>query len=251
MKVKIGIKNIFLIIGTIFFLVGTSFSVVGVKSFFNHHKFINNSETTIAEIVDIQKEYYYSSHRTSSTRNKRKVRYYVDIEYFVDGQKYEQTLNQYSSNMYIGKEIEIYYDPDMPYNVKMGTDVISIVFLCIGTPFAIIGAIFIIVNIVSSGSKKKLMQKGEEVSGTITDVYENTNIRVNGRHPFKAEVKVINPFDGETYLYSSKNITENISHLIGQTVTVYVDKNNKRKYYVDIDSLLKQYASDNKIHDFR
>lgn len=43
----------------------------------------------------------------------------------------------------------------------------------------------------------------------------------------------------------------NISDLIGREVTVYVDSNNKKNYYVDIYELIDRYSSDENIYDYR
>ncbi len=42
-----------------------------------------------------------------------------------------------------------------------------------------------------------------------------------------------------------------ISALIGMSVTVYADQNDRKKYYVDIDSLINRYNYDASVHDYR
>ncbi len=42
-----------------------------------------------------------------------------------------------------------------------------------------------------------------------------------------------------------------ISALIGMSVTVYADQNDRKKYYVDIDSLINRYNYDTNVHDYR
>ncbi len=255
MKFKVSVRAIFWILGIIFFIIGFCACVAGFGFLSSHRDFMDNAETTTAEITDIKSEYYYTKNNNrnnnNSKRNKRKVRYHVMIEYTVDGQLYERPLNEYNSDMYVGQEIEIYYNPDKPSEIGTGTDIGTIVCFSIGLPFLATGAVFIIINIVLAGKKKNLLKNGDVMSGTVMNVYENTSVRINGRHPYKADVQVVNPFDGETYLYSTKNISEDISHLMGQTVTVYVDKKNKRKYYVAIEEKLSQYITDNNIHDYR
>ncbi|MDE5917333.1 MAG: hypothetical protein K2G62_04310, partial [Oscillospiraceae bacterium] len=89
------------------------------------------------------------------------------------------------------------------------------------------------------------------LSGTIIAVRTNYKIKVNNRYPFIADCEVINPYDNERYLYRSENVVADISMLAGMTVTVYVDRNDRSKYYVDIQELLNNYNNDYKIHDYR
>lgn len=42
-----------------------------------------------------------------------------------------------------------------------------------------------------------------------------------------------------------------ISALIGMSVTVYAAQNDRKKYYVDIDSLINRYNYDASVHDYR
>ena len=39
--------------------------------------------------------------------------------------------------------------------------------------------------------------------------------------------------------------------LIGMSVTVYAAQNDRKKYYVDIDSLINRYNYDASVHDYR
>ena len=126
------------------------------------------------------------------------------------------------------------------------------VILCImGLIFGAIGGGIFFANVAAGGKRKKLMENGDRVSGTITDVITVTNVRINGRHPYKAEVEVIDPYTGEKYLYSSKQVINDITYMVGSAVDVYVDPNDKSKYYVDLDSVAADEYSDVTVHDFR
>lgn len=243
MKIKKG-KTVFTIIGAIFFIIGMILVVIGGISWARTSAFMNSAQKTKAEIISISADSYRRN-------GKNHTHYDVWIEYTVDGEVLEKNINEYNSSMYEGKEIEVYYDPDDPSDVRTDSKVFEYIFLGIGGSFAVIGAVFLIINIIIGRRIKILKKSGDKLSGTITNVTMNYNMTINNRHSYKAECEVINPYDGETYLYSSENITDDISGLIGMRATVYVDRNNKKKYYVDIYELLDKYNKDNRIHDFR
>ena len=244
MKRKMGVNTIFAIIGSIFFVIGLVLSVVGAFRYNDFNEFMETAETTQATITEIEEDVYYR-------KGRRRIRHYAWASYTIDGNYYNKKLDHYSSTMYVGARIWVYYDPDNPSDVRTGSRVSEIVLFGMGGGFVIIGGVFLIIVIFKKNKVKNLKLNGEQFTGTIKNVVQNRHVRINGRHPFKAEVEMKNPFDGETYLYSSDNISDDISQFIGSQVTVYVDKNKKSRYYVDIDELLSNYYEQNKIHDFR
>ena len=107
--------NIFLFIGFLFFIIGIIFFAAGSAILISGNSFMKNAEKTTAEISEID-SYYSGSSRLGSKKH-----YNVIVEYVVDGEVYERTLNEYNSGMYEGKEIEIYYNPDNPSEIKTGS----------------------------------------------------------------------------------------------------------------------------------
>lgn len=234
-------KSVITLIGIIFSIIGTVFLVTGIAVLIGHNSFINNAVQTEAEIVRIKTDII----------SETNVKHCVYVEFYADGELIEGKLNEYNSGMHEGDKIKICYDPDNPSDFRTDSMILELIFILIGGVFAVLGAVFIILNILSGNRRKKLMQTGDRLTGKITDITINNAVRINGRHPFKAECEVINPFDGEKYLYSSENVTCNISELVGREVTVYVDRNDKSRYYVDIFELMNRYKEEEKIHDYR
>ena len=106
---------------------------------------------------------------------------------------------------------------------------------------------------VGSDISVKISKNGEAVTGKIINVRMNVNVRINNIHPYKADCEVINPFDGQRYLYSSGNITYDIRNFAGEDVTVYIDRKNPKNYYVDVEGLIekKTAVSGNDYIDYR
>lgn len=120
-----------------------------------------------------------------------------------------------------------------------------------GALFMILGAAFLLSVILKAVRKKRLIANGDQLTGTIVAVNLNMSVTVNGYHPYRADCEVFDPNSGERYLYRSENTMEDISGLVGMSVTVYADPNNRKKYYVDVVSLADSYRSENQIHDYR
>lgn len=120
-----------------------------------------------------------------------------------------------------------------------------------GVIFAIVGASMLLSVILKAVRRKRLMANGDQLTGIITAVNINFSVTINGRHPYRADCEVFDPNSGERYLYRSENTMEDISWLVGTSVTVYADHDNRKIYYVDIASLAESYREENKIHDYR
>ena len=120
-----------------------------------------------------------------------------------------------------------------------------------GAVFAIVGASLLLPVILKAVRRKRLMANGDQLTGIITAVNINFCVTINGRHPYRADCEVFDPNSGERYLYRSENTMEDISWLVGTSVTVYADPVNRKKYYVDITSPAESYRTENNIHDYR
>ncbi len=232
------------IIGIAFLFFGVLMITISIVTFVGAKKFEANAEKTIAVITDID------TYRTGSGDN-RTTHHDVYVEYRVDRQVYNGMLDYYSSSMYVGKEIEVMYNPNNPADIRGSSNFTWIILAFMGLIFGAVGGGIFFTNVTAGGKCKKLMENGDRVTGTITNVITVTNVRINHRHPFKAEVEVIDPYTGERYLYSSKQVLDDIYYMVGSTVDVYVDRDDKSKYYVDLDSVAAEEYTDVKVHDFR
>lgn len=235
------------LMGIIYAIVGTIFLIVGITISVHNNNFLNNAQQTNAVISRVEKEYYYDSD------GERKAKHSVWVKYEIDDRQYEELLDYYSSDMRKGDTIIINYSPDDPSKIitKIGSNIIGFVIIPLGGIFALLGLVFILKKVLSDKKRNKLIRSGECLTGIITNVERNKYVTINKRHPYKAECEVIDPYSSEKYLYSSDNIMGNISDLIGREVTVYVDSNNKKNYYVDIYELIDRYSSDENIYDYR
>ena len=225
----------YVIAGIIFFIIGALFAGIGTIISINDAKFKENALTTDGIITDIR----------SYTDSDGDTSYDVYVEFYVDGTRYDGELGYYISSMDIGEEILIYYDPKNP-NEFTGEDSIDgiIIFIIIGGIFALIGLGFIIYEIVNRAKKKRILGYNFIIQANITNFSINRSVKVNGKSPYIMIANTISPYDGKTYVFKSDSIWNDLSNVLQtyniKTVPVYVNPNNYKEYYIDID-FFKQY----------
>lgn len=167
---------------------------------------------------------------------------FVDF-YYMDEEYKGVELDSYSSSMRVGDERVVYISPkNMTKAIDKQTT--SMLRILMGSIFCGIGSIFIIIGIafIMSVTKKKALGKRLKQSGTPIEAHidsvETTGIRVNGCPTYVIKCSYDNPYDGMTYTFKSEHIgfdpTMNIQ---GETIRVYVEENNYKKYYVDISDI--------------
>lgn len=214
----------------IFAIIGAILVVIGFILFGNVFNYTNKIETT--GIIT----------RISLSRNSENESRRVYVSYVAEGNEYESTLNGYSSSFYEGKEIEIYYDKDNPNKIGMKSlDLLFLILPGIGLIFLIIGGTGILVKVNKKKLEKRLKENGELIYADYVETIINTSYSVNGRYPYKIICEWTNPVDSEEYMFKSRNIWSNPEDIIEEKnikqFPVYIDKNNKKKYFVDIDIL--------------
>lgn len=232
------------IIGIVFLLVGVIVILVSVFISISDAKFREGAESTMAVITDIEVDRYRRNGETHTDHD-------VYVEYEVDGKTYETLLNYYDSSMFVGQEIEVFYHPEAPGDVRAESFFAPVFLVLFGLVFGIIGGAFVVSNARKIAKHKQLLETGERVTGTITNIDVVTTIEINGCHPYKAVVEVDDYMTGEKYLYSSEQVMDDIYYLVGSSVDVYVDRNDKSKYYVDLDSAVNSDYPAEKVHDYR
>ena len=223
-------NNTLLILGSLFFFIGLVFIVVSLCVWRADVKFFKTAVPTSAEIVDIQ------SYRDSDGD----LSHEVFVSYTADGMSYDYVrMNEYSSGMYIGKMIEVYYNPTDPGKVKTksGSIILILIFLVLGSVFAIIGGC-ILLGQIKVRKKCKLKDTGSCIRLPITQII-TTNVTVNGVPGHVVICGNSDGFDGEQSTYRSEPCYRWITEYMkpGDLVAVYYDSADPSKYFVDINDV--------------
>lgn len=216
--------GIFVTIGSVFFIIGILICIGNLN--------YENTTQTVGVISEIKT-------RTDSDGD---IYRRVYVKYEADGTEYETELDGYSSSYYEGKEIEIYYDNDNPYDVGVKSfDYLLLIFPGMGLIFLLIGGIGLGVKINGRISGNKLKQFGQKVYANYSTTILNRSYTVNGRHPYNIICEWNSPEDGKKYILKSKNIWFNPENIIAEKnitmFAVYMNPENRKKYLIDTDIL--------------
>lgn len=224
-KVKVGF-SFYLWISIIFYImliVGIFVAVLGIN-------FSKNS-TKIEAVIDVIEYYGEDNHS-------------VYINYELDEIQYDHVyINEYSSNWYPGKTINVYVANNNPENVKTMTFyiVFSLVMGLIGLTGAISFTILYNINMLKIKRGRKLALEGKKVMAKVVNVTFDTHVSVNGRYIYSY---LICSYEGKQY----KSITFKNNDIIqvGDTVPLYINREDEGMYYVDVENSTRgeQYQDD-------
>ena len=244
---KVEKANFSLGLGGIFAIFGAILLCFGIWTVIDSMNFRKGSEQVTGVISHIE------TYREHHLDNSHTEMHDVYVKYTVNGQEYEQLLGYYEASMYAGKEIEIFYNPENPAEIKGDDGAVSIVLPLLGLVFLGIGLAFVISDKKKKKQMEMLMSKGNTAEGLITAVTVDYNTTINNRHPLKAEVTVTDPVTGEQFIYSSESVMDDIRHLEGRRVTVYYDPDDRSNYYIDLDTAMNDetFGDAPAVHDFR
>lgn len=118
------------------------------------------------------------------------------------------------------------------------TMVLSMVFGGIGFVFFVLGAVFFATIINKKIRCNRLLQRGQYVMAEISEIIINYSIQMGTRHPYVVKCRYQDNY-GNVHIFKSRNLMFNPTELMKDNmVKVYVDGENYKHYYVDVDEIL-------------
>lgn len=222
------ILGIFAVIGLLMLMGGSYFYLSG----YSQEK---SGIVVTGQIIDL------SVHRSDDGAS------YCPVVKYTDGQEEYVMESSYCSSDYRnapGDDIDVIYQPGNPDNAVIhsfgGLYGGAVILLGMGAVFALVGTLPLIIMYLRSKSGQRLLREGMPVKARFSEVILNTTININGRSPFQIVAQMHDTAANTVKLYYSHNIAFDPSPFINQEfVTVYVDKKNPDKYYMDISFLPK------------
>lgn len=222
------ILGIFAVIGLLMLMGGSYFYLSG----YSQEK---SGIVVTGQIIDL------SVHRPDDSAS------YCPVVRYTDGQEEYVMKSSYCSSGYrnaLGDDIDVIYQPGSPDNAVIhafgGLYGGAVILLGMGAVFALVGTLPLIIMYLRSKSGQRLLREGMPVKARFSEVILNTTININGRSPFQIVAQMHDTAANTVKLYYSHNIAFDPSPFINQEfVTVYVDKKNPDKYYMDISFLPK------------
>lgn len=87
--------------------------------------------------------------------------------------------------------------------------------------------------------RERLISEGNYALATIMDVSVNFSVQINNRSPFVLRCQYKHD-DGNTYIFKSGNLRFNPQSLLPENqVKVWIDRNDIKNYYVDVDASMQ------------
>ena len=110
----------------------------------------------------------------------------------------------------------------------------------LGSVFFLIGTGLICLQAETRQTDERLRQEGMPITTAFQSVECNGALEVNGRHPFKVVTRWQDPGTSRVRVFQSHNLWFDPAQFIKQKeITVYVDRANPSKYYMDLSFLPK------------
>jgi len=147
----------------------------------------------------------------------------------------------------VGETVEVLYHKDQPENAEIngimtlwfGTMILG----GLGTVFSLIGAALLFVSGRKAGDPR-LKLNGQAIATDFQGVERDTGYSVNGRYPYLVVTQWKNPSTGEIHVFHSDYLWyDPTAHLKTDKITVYTERGNPGKYFMDI-SFLPKLAGD-------
>lgn len=100
--------------------------------------------------------------------------------------------------------------------------------------FGTIGLCFLCKVRKEAALKEELMAQGYCETATVVDTQRVLHVRINSRHPYRVICRIKR--DGVLHEYRSSQLYEDPGLLPGDPITVYLDRRDDNRYYVDVES---------------
>lgn len=152
------------------------------------------------------------------------------IEYKVAGKTYRHSESYYSAFDKIGKEVKIYVNPNDPTDVFMKINIVIYILVPMSVIFGIISFFALRSAISFKKNLKKLMTDGLMVRATVEGFRYNYNYQINNKPSLMAVAS-----NGNNKYISQPFFTKcDVTTMVGTSVNVFIDPENKNNYFVEI-----------------
>ena len=219
-----------------FSFIGLAFLVGAVFAYENTSRFLAHAMRTEGTVIALR-----PSHSNNSTTYAPVVEYSGE-----SGVKMTFTSSMSSSppSYSVGEKVEVLYLPtdltDARINGYMSLWGVSTIIGVLGSVFFLIGAAMFIFPLLQGRKEENLRAQGTAIETDFQSVELNTCMRVNGRHPFRILTQWQNPMTSEIHVFHSQNLWfDPTNYITRKRITVFIEKNNPRKYFVDLSFLPK------------
>lgn len=113
--------------------------------------------------------------------------------------------------------------------------IIPWVFGFVGIVFLLAFAVMVFIMANRKTARRRLIEDGRFVNAAVAEVNRNLFVRINNRHPYFVVCEYEDPFTGEKRSFRSDDIMEDPSYLLGRQLRVFIDRENPKRYFVELN----------------
>ncbi|SFZ72466.1 DUF3592 domain-containing protein [Chitinimonas taiwanensis] len=219
-----------------FTLAGAALLIGAVLTFNSTSSFLDRAVPTKGIVIDLLASSY-----NNSTTYKPVVQFQTQ-----SGEKIQFSTSSSSNppRFDIDEEVDILYIPSEPRKAEInstfslwgGTIILGI----LGGAFSLVGGCLFMIPALKSQSNTKLKENGKQIESDLNGIEINTNYSINNRNPYVIITQWKNPLTSEIHVFKSNNIWfDPTDHIDREKITVFINKDNPKKYLVDISFLPK------------
>lgn len=231
--------------GILFSITGIGMLIGSFLSYNSTHNFIKNSSSTIGTVTELR------LHTSSSSSSSKSSTYYPIVKFKTqkgESAELESNVGSYPPSFRVGETVSVLYNPNNPAEAEINSFgqlwFTAIFLLGMGGLFAGIGLSLLAgplaFRLSSNKKAAKLQANGKKIVTKFTGVELNTFLTVNGSSPYQITSQWFDPETNQVYVFHSENIWFDPEEFIkSETIDVYVDPNDMKKYHMDISFLPK------------
>ncbi|WP_199325799.1 DUF3592 domain-containing protein [Nodosilinea sp. FACHB-141] len=143
-----------------------------------------------------------------------------------------------------GQAVEIFYLPNNPQKAEINEFFslwgLPTILGALGSIFSTVGTGLLVVPMIKEREEKYLRQQGTPIEAKFKSIDVDTTVSVNGNHPFRIMTQWQNPSTTEIHVFKSSCLWYDPSEFMtGDSITVFIERENPKKYFVDLSFLPK------------
>jgi hypothetical protein len=142
----------------------------------------------------------------------------------------------------VGESVEVLYDPRNTLDARingfgslwLGPWILG----GLGALFTAVGVSIVLAGRMGDRKKNYLMAYGNALQTDLQGVDRNTSLTVNGRNPWRVTSQWLDPASNKLRIFHSENLWfDPAKFLTAKQVTVLLDPNDPKSYYMDLSFL--------------
>ncbi len=221
-------KDFYTVFFGIFALTSTIMGLIGVILWFYTNRFTREGVRTTGTVIELV-----------GSKSKAPV---VEFETAAgDRQTYASQVYSSPPAYNIGEKVTLWYDPKNPREVVLSGLSRWLVPMIMGLFFVIFGGIGyggLLYHHLKKRDTAWLLQNGQTITASFTDVAWKTSIRMNNVSPYVIHCQWLDPATQQVQVFESDPVWyDPTPYLANRPIPVLIDPNNSRKYYVDLSFL--------------